>query len=95
MMAVYGFQINRPIINLENSNQEKNINRRRTILWLMLFAVWLLPAAGSLFASTRPEGSLMPVPYIEREESNTDTPFGPYREKSAQRFVYTRKTRIW
>lgn len=92
MMAVYGFQINRPIINLENSNQEKNINRRRTILWLMLLAAWLLPAAGSLFASTRPEGSLMPVPYIEREESNTDTPFGPYREKSAQRFVYTRKT---
>lgn len=34
----------------------------------------------------------MPVPYLEREESNTDTPFGPYREKSAQRFVYTRKT---
>lgn len=58
----------------------------------MLFAVWLLPAAGLLFASTRPEGSLMPVPVFEREESNTDTPFGPYREKSAQRFVYTRKT---
>lgn len=34
----------------------------------------------------------MPVPVFEREESNTDTPFGPYREKSAQRFVYTRKT---
>ena len=34
----------------------------------------------------------MPVPVFEREESNTDTPFSPYREKSAQRFVYTRKT---
>jgi hypothetical protein len=34
----------------------------------------------------------MPVPVFEREEANTDTPFGPYREKSSQRFVYTRKT---
>ncbi len=34
----------------------------------------------------------MPLPIFEREESNTDTPFGPYREKSSQRFVYTRKT---
>ncbi|MDD3146150.1 MAG: hypothetical protein PHD82_02510 [Candidatus Riflebacteria bacterium] len=58
----------------------------------MLLAAWLLPAAGSLFASTRPDGTLMPVPSLEREESNTDTPFGPYREKSAQRFIYTRKT---
>jgi len=58
----------------------------------MLFAAWLLHAAGAVFASIRPEGSLMPLPYLEREEANTDTPFGPYREKSSQRFVYTRKT---
>lgn len=34
----------------------------------------------------------MPVPVLEREECNTDTPFGPFREKSAQRLIYTRKT---
>ncbi|MBU1106207.1 MAG: hypothetical protein KKB51_06015, partial [Candidatus Riflebacteria bacterium] len=34
----------------------------------------------------------MPVPLLEREESNADTPFGPFREKSAQRIIYTRKT---
>lgn len=34
----------------------------------------------------------MPVPVFEREEHNTDTPFGSYREKSSQRIVYTRKT---
>jgi len=58
----------------------------------MLVVAWLCHAAGFVMASTRPEGSLMPVPVLEREEFNTDTPFGPYREKSAQRFVYTRKT---
>ncbi len=91
-ISFYGFVRFFPISGREDSNQEKNINRRRTILWLLLLAAWLLPAAGSVFASTRPDGTLMPVPFIEREESNTDTPFGPYREKSAQRFVYTRKT---
>ncbi|MDN5279593.1 MAG: hypothetical protein PWR01_3558 [Clostridiales bacterium] len=34
----------------------------------------------------------MPVPVLEREECNTDTPFGQYREKSSQRLIYTRKT---
>ncbi|GAB4278211.1 MAG: hypothetical protein Kow0029_21430 [Candidatus Rifleibacteriota bacterium] len=34
----------------------------------------------------------MPVPVLEREEANTDTPFGQYREKSSQRLIYTRKT---
>lgn len=52
--------------------------------------LWL--TVGNLLASTRPEGSLMPVPVIEREEHNTDTPFGQYREKSSQRLIYTRKT---
>ncbi|MFZ5949247.1 MAG: hypothetical protein ACOYXC_00965, partial [Candidatus Rifleibacteriota bacterium] len=57
-----------------------------------MLLVTLLSVAGSLFASIRPEGSLMPVPVLEREECNTDTPFGQYREKSSQRFIYTRKT---
>lgn len=34
----------------------------------------------------------MPVPLLEREECNASTPFGPFREKSAQRLIYTRKT---
>ncbi len=51
-----------------------------------------MSTAGSIFASVRPEGSLMPVPVIERQEHNTDTPFGQYREKSSQRLIYTRKT---
>ncbi len=57
----------------------------------MLLAA-LAGVAGAVFASTRPEGSLMPVPVFEREECNTDTPFGQYREKSSQRLIYTRKT---
>lgn len=57
----------------------------------MLLAAFL-GAAGSLIASIRPEGSLMPVPILERQECNTDTPFGQFREKSSQRLIYTRKT---
>jgi len=58
----------------------------------VLLAAWLCPAVRPVLASVRPEGSLMPVPVLEREECNTDTPFGPFREKSAQRLIYTRKT---
>ena len=54
--------------------------------------LWLFASAGSVFASVRPEGALMPVPILERHEHNADTPFRAFREKSSQRIIYTRKT---
>lgn len=45
-----------------------------------------------LNGSIRPEGSLMPVPILERQEYNTESPFSEWREKSSQRIIYTRKT---
>lgn len=57
---------------------------------MLLAALW--GVAALVCASVRPEGTLMPVAVLEREECNTDTPFGQYREKSSQRLIYTRKT---